>query len=175
MVLVASAWISIGIRSHPGPQTRFSITTSTASRAEWSSTRQLSSPSYNAKRPAIIEANEAADVRLMSVATFVEISIVIEARHGAEGLRDLDHFISRAGIEFVAVDAEHGKLARAAFSRFGEGRHRAGLNYGDCFSYAPATMSGEPLLFKGDDFGYTDVSIVDWSYARRSKQLRRAR
>jgi ribonuclease VapC len=55
----------------------------------------------------------------MSVATFVEISIVIEARHGAEGLRDKDHFISRAGIDVVAVDAEHGKLACSAFSRFG--------------------------------------------------------
>ena len=67
-------------------------------------------------------------------ATFVEIPIVIELRHGAEGLRDLDHFIGRAGIELVPVDAEHGKLACSAFSRFEKGRHRAGLNYGDCFS-----------------------------------------
>jgi ribonuclease VapC len=113
------------------------------------------------RRP-FIEAIEAAEARLMSVATFVEISIVIEARHGAEGLRDLDHFINRAGIEFVSVDAEHGRLARGAFSHFGKGRHRAGLNYGDCFSYALATMLGEPLLFKGDDFNHTDVAIVDW-------------
>ena len=60
------------------------------------------------ERRAFIEAIEAADARLMSVATFVEISIVIETRYGAEGLRDLDHFIGRAGIELVPVDAEHG-------------------------------------------------------------------
>jgi ribonuclease VapC len=113
------------------------------------------------ERRAFIEAIEAADTRLMSVATFVEISIVVEARHGAEGLRDLDHFINRAGIELVAVDAEHGTLARGALSRFGKGQHRAGLNYGDGFSYALAISTGEPLLFKGDDFVHTDVMIVD--------------
>ena len=113
------------------------------------------------ERRAFIEAIEAADARLMSAATFVEISIVIEVRHGAEGLRDLDHFIGRAGIEIVAVDADHGNVARSAFSRFGKGRHRAGLNYGDCFSYALAISTGEPLLFKGDDFVHTDVAMVD--------------
>jgi ribonuclease VapC len=113
------------------------------------------------ERRAFIEAIEAADARLVSVATLVEISIVIEARHGAEGLRDLDHFIGRAGIELVAVDAEHGKVACSAFSRFGRGRHHAGLNYGDCFSYALAISTGEPLLYKGDDFVHTDVTSVD--------------
>lgn len=108
-----------------------------------------------------IEAIEAADSRLMSVATFVEISIVIEARHGAEGLRDLDRFTSRAGIELVSLDAEQGQLARGAFTRFGKGRHRAGLNYGDCFSYALAMAVAEPLLFKGNDFVHTDVAVVD--------------
>jgi ribonuclease VapC len=64
----------------------------------------------------------------MSVASFVETSIVIESKYGVEGLRDLDRFISRACIELIPVDAEQGQLARAAFSRFGKGRHRAGLN-----------------------------------------------
>jgi ribonuclease VapC len=114
------------------------------------------------ERRRFIEAIEAADRRLMSVATFVEISIVIEARHGSEGLRDLDHFISRAAIDLVAVDQEHGQVARAAFSRFGKGRHRAGLNYGDTFSYALAMLTGEPLLSKGDDFVHTDAALVDW-------------
>ena len=113
------------------------------------------------ERRAFIEAIEAADARLLSVATFVEISVVVEVRHGAEGLRDLDHFIGRAGIELVPVDAEHGDVARTAFTRFGKGRHRAGLNYGDCFSYALAISTGEPLLFKGDDFVHTDVTTVD--------------
>lgn len=112
------------------------------------------------ERRRFIEAIEAADVRLMSVATFVEISIVIEARHGAEGLRDLDHFINRAGIELVSVDIEQGTTARGAFVRYGKGRHRAGLNYGDCFSYALAILKGEPLLFKGDDFVHTDIATV---------------
>ena len=113
-----------------------------------------------AERRAFIEAIEAADARLMFIATFVEISIVIETRYGADGLRDLDHFIARAGIELVPVDAEHGKVACSAFSRFGKGRHRAGLNYGDCFSYALATSTGESLAFKGDDFMHTDVALV---------------
>ena len=108
-----------------------------------------------------VEAIEAADSTRMSVASFVESSIVIESRYGAEGLRDLDRFISRARIELIPVDTEQGQLARSAFSRFGKGRHRAGLNYGDCFSYAAALNLGEPLMCKGDDFIHTDVPISE--------------
>ena len=104
------------------------------------------------------ESIEAADTCVLSVASFVEVSIVIEARHGAEGVRDLDLFIERARIGLVEVDAEQGRIARDAFRSFGKGRHRAGLNYGDCFAYALARVRGEPLLFKGDDFGLTDVT-----------------
>jgi ribonuclease VapC len=93
----------------------------------------------------------------MSVATLVELSIVLESRFGAEGLRDLDLFVVRAGIELVPVDLEQAHEARRAFSRFGRGRHPAGLNYGDCFAYALARVRGEPLLFKGEDFARTDV------------------
>ena len=96
------------------------------------------------------EAIEAADSRMMSTATFVEVSIVIESRYGGEGLRDLDLFIDRAGIELVALDVEQAKVAGQAFSRFGKGRHAAGLNYGDCFAYALANVLGQPLLYKGD-------------------------
>jgi len=106
------------------------------------------------------EAIEAAGSRRMSVATFVEVSIVVEARFGAAGQRDLDLFIERAGIELVAVNVEQAKLARRAYSRFGRGRHPAGLNYGDCFAYALASELGEPLLFKGEDFSKTDVARV---------------
>jgi ribonuclease VapC len=95
------------------------------------------------ERRHFLEAIEAADSTRMSVASFVETSMVIESRCGVEGLRDLDRFISRAGIELVPVDAEQGQLACSAFSRFGKGRHRAGLNYGDCFSYAAAMALGE--------------------------------
>ncbi|HEY6988389.1 MAG TPA: type II toxin-antitoxin system VapC family toxin [Bryobacteraceae bacterium] len=111
------------------------------------------------ERRSFIEAIESADSRHISVATFVESSIVIEARHGAEGLRDLDRFINRGGIELVVLDVEQGHLARGAFSRFGKGRNRAALNYGDCFSYALAMFLGESLLCKGDDFIHTDVRL----------------
>lgn len=106
------------------------------------------------------ETIEAADARVMSVATWVETSIVMEARTGAEGVRDLDLFIERAGVELVGVDAEQGKAARRAFARYGKGRHKAGLNFGDCFAYALAMGRGEPLLFKGNDFGHTDVLVA---------------
>ena len=103
------------------------------------------------------EALESADSRLMSVATFVETSIVIESRYGAEGLRDLDLLLERAGLELVPVDVEQARAARAAYSRYGKGRHPAALNFGDCFSYALARVLGEPLLFKGGDFSQTDL------------------
>jgi ribonuclease VapC len=103
---------------------------------------------------------EAADSLLMSAATLVETSIVIESRYGSEGLRDLDLFLKTAGIEIVPLDADQALVARRAFSRFGKGRHQAGLNYGDCFSYALAASRAEPLLFKGDDFTRTDVGVA---------------
>lgn len=110
------------------------------------------------ERRAFNEAIEAAASRAISVASWVEVSMVIETRTGAEGLRDLDLFVDRARIEITPVDVEQGKAARRAFSRFGKGRHPAGLNYGDCFAYALASHLGEPLLFKGEDFGKTDVT-----------------
>jgi ribonuclease VapC len=113
------------------------------------------------ERRSFNEAIEATDSAALSVAAFVEASIVIEARHGADGLRALDRFIERAGIVVAAVDLEQGKVARDAFSRFGKGRHAAALNFGDCFSYALARVLGEPLLFKGEDFARTDVARVE--------------
>ncbi|GAB4272372.1 MAG: type II toxin-antitoxin system toxin ribonuclease C30 [Deferrisomatales bacterium] len=110
------------------------------------------------ERRAFNEAIEAAEARCLSAASFVEVSIVVEARYGSEGLRYLDLFLDRAGVELVPVDAEQAREARLAFSRFGKGRHAAGLNFGDCFSYALARVLGAPLLFKGDDFGRTDVT-----------------
>ncbi len=110
------------------------------------------------ERRELNEAIEAAETCTMSAATLVEVSIVVESRFGAAGLRDLDHYLERAGVELAAVDREQALMARRAFSRFGRGRHSAGLNYGDCFSYALATVLGEPLLFKGDDFARTDVT-----------------
>ena len=107
-----------------------------------------------------IEIMESAASRAISVANLVEVSIVIESRLGGDGLRDLDLFVERAGIEVIEVDLEQGRLARRAYGRFGKGRHPAGLNYGDCFAYALAMARGEPLLYKGDDFSKTDVVRV---------------
>jgi ribonuclease VapC len=109
------------------------------------------------ERRMFTEAIEAAETRSISAATFVETSIVIEARYGTAGLRDLDALIATATIALIAVDVDQAHVARAAFSRFGKGRHPAGLNYGDCFAYALAKALGEPLLFKGSDFAQTDI------------------
>jgi ribonuclease VapC len=103
---------------------------------------------------------DADPVRLLSAANLVETSIVIEARVGDAGGRELDLLLHKAAIEVVAVDAAQADLARHAYRQFGKGRHAAGLNYGDCFAYALAQSAGEPLLFKGDDFNKTDVTAV---------------
>lgn len=109
------------------------------------------------ERREFIEKLEAADSRLISAATLVEASIVIETKFGADGQKFLDLFIDRAGIEIAPVDEHQAREARLAYSRFGKGRHVAALNLGDCFPYALAVTSGEPLLYKGSDFAATDV------------------
>lgn len=106
------------------------------------------------------EAIEVAESRLMSAASFVETSIVIETRFGADGVRDLDLFLSKAGVELVPVDVEQAQLARLAFRQYGKGRHPAGLNFGDCFTYALAKLENEALLYKGEDFSHTDLETA---------------
>ena len=98
--------------------------------------------------------------RLMSAATLLEAALVIENRYGEAGGRELDLLLSKLGIVIVPVDAEQIAEARKAWRRFGRGRHAAALNYGDLFSYALSRTSGEPLLFKGEDFARTDVARV---------------
>jgi len=105
-------------------------------------------------------AMEADPVRLVSAATALEAWIVATARAGKAGGRDLDDLLAELAVEVVPVTTDHVKLARSGFERFGKGRHPAGLNFGDCFSYALAKASGQPLLFKGDDFGRTDVRVA---------------
>ncbi|MDM8558025.1 type II toxin-antitoxin system VapC family toxin [Candidatus Parabeggiatoa sp. HSG14] len=95
--------------------------------------------------------------RLMSAASLLETSIVIESRYGEEGGRKLDLLLSKAQVKIEPVTFEQAETARAAFRTFGKGRHPAALNFGDCFSYALAKVLGEPLLFKGNDFSKTDI------------------
>jgi ribonuclease VapC len=93
----------------------------------------------------------------MSTATRVELGIVVEARFGAPGRDLVDRFLRDAAVELVDVTAEMAERAISAWRRYGKGRHAAGLNFGDCFAYALAKATGEPLLFKGDDFARTDI------------------
>jgi ribonuclease VapC len=98
--------------------------------------------------------------RLMSAANVLESALIAEARRGEPAGRELDLLLYRADVQAVPVDAAQVELARSAWRRFGKGRHPAGLNFGDCFAYALAAASGEPLLFKGEDFTRTDIAAV---------------
>jgi ribonuclease VapC len=99
-------------------------------------------------------------IRYMSTAIYLEASIVVERRFGEAGGRELDLWLHRAAVDLIAVHPEHAHAARLAYRKFGKGRHPAGLNYGDCFSYALSKVTGEPLLFKGEDFSRTDIVAV---------------
>jgi len=97
-------------------------------------------------------------VRLISAATVLEATIVLETRLGDAGGREFDLWLLKVGAEVVPFDAEQTDAARRVWRRYGKGRHAAALNYGDCFSYALALARGETLLFKGDDFAKTDIN-----------------
>ena len=101
-----------------------------------------------------------AEVCRISAATFVEVSVVVESQTGDAGSRQWDSFFRTAGITIEPVTEEQAHAARQAWSDFGKSRHPAGLNFGDCFSYALAKVSGEPLLFKGQDFRKTGIAAV---------------
>jgi len=94
---------------------------------------------------------------LISAATLVEASIVMRAKTGDDGVADLDDLLAAGAVRCVALDSVQAHTARDAFARFGNGRAPSGLNFGDCFSYALARVTDRPLLFKGGDFGQTDV------------------
>ena len=101
-----------------------------------------------------------ASPRRMSVATLLETTIVLESRSGAAAGHELDAFLEEAAIELEPVTPAHAQAARRAWRRFGKGNHPAGLNFGDCFAYALAEATWEPLLFKGQDFELTDIEVA---------------
>ena len=93
----------------------------------------------------------------MSVANVLESVMVVEGRGGRAAGRALDAFLASAAIEAAPITTDQLEIARDAWRRYGKGNHPAALNFGDCFAYALASASGEPLLFKGHDFAQTDV------------------
>ncbi len=113
--------------------------------------------------PALAEAIANDPKRLLSAFSALETAIVIEAKKGPSGGREFDLLLHKAAIDVLAMNADQVQLAREAYVRFGKGRHAAGLNLGDCCAYALARYSGEPLLFKGDDFSKTDVPIASYA------------
>lgn len=98
------------------------------------------------------------NTRLLSAATLVETALVVETRKGEQGRSELDLFIHETGLELAPFDATQADFARLAWRTYGKGNHPAKLNLGDCFSYALAKATGEPLLFKGNDFSQTDIT-----------------
>jgi ribonuclease VapC len=99
-------------------------------------------------------------VRLISAVTVLEAAMVIQTRLGERGGSEFDLWLHNAGVEILAVEAEHADKARRAWRRFGKGRHPTSLSFGDCFAYALAALTGEPLLYKGNDFSRTDIQAA---------------
>ena len=112
------------------------------------------------ERPVFVRKLAQDPARLISAANWLETAIVIDDRFGEAGARDLKLLLIEAAVEIVPVTAAQAELARAAYRRFGRGNHTAKLNYGDCFAYAVAQETGEPLLFKGNEFGQTDIGVA---------------
>jgi ribonuclease VapC len=100
-----------------------------------------------------------AETRMISAANVLETGIVLEARRGESAGREFDLFLVRTNLQVVSVDSEQAEIARSAWRKYGKGRHPAALNFGDCFAYALAKSSGEPLLAKGTDFPATDIPV----------------
>ena len=110
--------------------------------------------------PLFLEALLANGERLLSAANLLETRMVLHARDPAN-IADLNLFLAKTGIQVEAVSEAQSNVAFDAFRRFGKGTgHPAGLNFGDCFAYALARECGCPLLFKGNDFGRTDIVSV---------------
>jgi len=101
-----------------------------------------------------------AEARRLSAANLLETGIVLEARRGEAAGREFDLFVVSAELEIVPVDRDQVETARSAWRRYGKGRDRAGLNFGDCFAYALAKFYAEPILAKGEDFITTDIEVV---------------
>lgn len=107
-----------------------------------------------------IKTLDEAHERFMSSPSLVETSVVFMRRTGAENALRVDAMLRYLLIDVIEFDVRHAALAQQAFALYGKGRHPAQLNFGDCFTYALAKSFGQPLLFKGNDFGQTDLLIA---------------
>ena len=104
---------------------------------------------------------ERAEVRRISAANYLEAAAVIDASRDPVASRRFDELVDTADLQVEPVTHDQARIARDAYRDFGKGSgHKAGLNFGDCFAYALAKDTGEPLLFKGDDFAQTDVAAA---------------
>ena len=110
----------------------------------------------------IVRTLASASERTLSAANLVEAGIVMQARRGDDGARDLDLLLAKLRVDIAAVTASQADIARKAFRRYGRGRHPANLNFGDCFAYALAKDKSASLLFKGNDFRQTDVMVASY-------------
>jgi ribonuclease VapC len=110
---------------------------------------------------ACLKAIYAAHSRRISAASFLEAGIIIDSARSPVPSRRLDDLLRQAGVTIEPVTEEQARIARAAYRDYGRGSgHPARLNFGDCFAYALARATGEPLLFKGDDFAHTDITAA---------------
>ncbi len=109
---------------------------------------------------AIGKAILSAETRRISAVNYVEAAVVIDSGKDAIASRRFDEFFRVSRIAVDAVTPRQAEIARQAYRDFGKGRHKAGLNFGDCFAYALSKETDEPLLFKGNDFRHTDVESV---------------
>ena len=110
----------------------------------------------------IVRTLASAPERTLSAANLVEAGIVMQARRGDDGARDLDLLLAKLRVDIAGVTASQADIARKAFRRYGRGPHPANLNFGDCFAYALAKHKSAPLLFKGNNFGQTDVMVASY-------------
>ena len=111
------------------------------------------------ERKPLLDSILQSETRMISAANVLETGIVLETRRGESAGREFDLFLVRANLQIVSVDSEQAEIARSAWRKYGKGHHPAALNFGDCFAYALAKSSGEPLLAKGTDFVATDIDV----------------
>jgi ribonuclease VapC len=110
--------------------------------------------------PALAQAMDRSENCRVSAVSYVEAAAVIDGSRSPISSRRFDDFFVESGVVIEPVSVQQAEIARAAYRDFGKGRHKAGLNLGDCFAYALAKVMREPLLFIGDDFPHTDIGRV---------------